>query len=164
VNFFDIALVLLLLLFAALGAWRGFVRELVSLLTWAAAIIAAWAFADEAALLFKGASTEGPVRQTLGFAVIFISVYIAGTVIGFVLHRFVSRSASLRTVNRAAGGVVGIFRGAVIVVLVFLLAGLTAFPQKPWWREAALAPMFEKIAVYATQYLPPDVARHVRYG
>ncbi|HKQ30968.1 MAG TPA: CvpA family protein [Burkholderiales bacterium] len=163
-NLFDVALILLLTLFAALGVWRGLVRELVSLLTWAAAAIAAWAFADDAAALFKGASAEGPVRQTLGFIVIFISVYIAGTILGFVLHRFVSRSAGLRTANRAAGGVIGVVRGAAVIVLVFLLAGLTPFPQKTWWREAALAPVFEKIAVYATQYLPSDVARHVRYG
>jgi membrane protein required for colicin V production len=164
VNLFDIVLVLLLALFAALGTWRGLVRELVSLLTWIGAAVAAWAFADEAAGLFKGMTAEGALRQTLGFVVIFIAVYIAGTILGFVLHRAVSRSASLRTVNRVAGGAIGIVRGTAIIVLVFLLAGLTSFPQKPWWKEAALAPIFERAALFAAEYLPPDVARHVRYG
>lgn len=163
-NVFDIVLVLLLALFAALGAWRGLVRELVSLLTWICAAAAAWAFADDAGLLFKGVTTEGALRLTLGFVSIFIVVFIAGTVLGFVLHRFVSRSASLRTVNRAAGGAMGIVRGIAVIVLVFLLAGLTAFPQRTWWREAALVPVFERMALFATQYLPPDVARHVRYS
>jgi membrane protein required for colicin V production len=164
VNLFDIVLILVLALFAALGAWRGFVRELVSLLTWTGAAVAAWAFADQAAALFKSVTHENALRQTLGFVVIFVSVFIAGTVLGFLLHRFVTRSAGLRTANRAVGGVIGVVRGVAVIVLVFLLAGLTAFPQRTWWKEASLAPIFEKAATLATQYLPPDVARHVRYS
>jgi membrane protein required for colicin V production len=164
VNLFDVVLILLFLVFAVIGVWRGLVRELVSLLTWAAAAAAAWFFAADVAVLFKNVTADIALRQTLGFVVIFVTVFIVGTALGFVLHRVVNRSAGFRTVNRAAGAVIGIVRGAVIVVLVFLLAGLTSVPKQPWWKEATLAPLFERAALFATQYLPPDVARHVRYG
>lgn len=163
-NLFDIGLILTLVLFAVFGAWRGFVRELVSLLTWAAAAVAAWAFADDVAALFKSVTQEAALRQTLAFVVIFVAVFIVGMIISYVLHRFVNRSAGLRSANRITGGMLGVVRGAAVVVAVFLLAGLTSFPQRTWWREAALAPVFERAAVFATQYLPPDVARHVRYS
>lgn len=164
VNVFDVALLLVLVLFAGIGAWRGLVREFVSLLTWIVAALAAWVFADEVAAMFAGLTPEQPLRQMLAFVVIFVVVFIAGSFVGLVLHKLVNRSAGLRTVNRIGGGAIGLLRGVAIVVIAFLLAGLTAFPQRAWWRDAALAPVFQRVAGYAAQYLPPDVARHVRYG
>jgi membrane protein required for colicin V production len=165
VNVFDLALLLVLALFAAFGAWRGFVRELVSLLTWAAAAVAAWAFADDVAVVFKSFTNESALRQTLAFIVIFVGVFIVGMIVGLLLHRFVNRSAGLRTANRVSGAVLGAVRGIAMIVLVFLLAGLTSFPQRTdWWRDATLAPAFERAALFVAQYLPPDVARHVRYS
>src|SRR3989344_8279484 len=35
-NYFDFTLLGVLLVFIAIGAWRGFVREILSLMTWAA--------------------------------------------------------------------------------------------------------------------------------
>lgn len=164
VNLFDVALLLVLALFVGIGAWRGLVRELVSLLTWIGAALAAWAFADDFAAQFRTLTQEDAMRQMLAFVIIFLCVFIVGTLFGFALHRFVNRSSGLRLVNRVVGGVLGLARGVAAVVIVFLLAGLTAVPQRAWWREALLTPGFERAANYVTQYLPTDVARHVRYG
>ncbi len=163
-NVFDVILLLVLALFTSIGSWRGFVRELVSFITWIVAGVAAWMLSGPLASLFERVARENELRQMLAFVVVFIAVFAIGMATGFVLHKFVSRSAGLRTVNRVAGGAVGFMRGAVIVVIVFLLAGLTSFPQRPWWREAALALPFERAATFAARYLPSDVARHVRYG
>lgn len=163
-NAFDLVLLLLLILFVAIGAWRGFVRELTSFVTWIGAAIVAWVFAADLAAHITFAASDEALRQLLAFAAIFVAAYIAGMLGGRALHRFVSRSAGLRTANSVVGGALGFARGAAIVVIVFLLAGLTAFPQRPWWREATLAPTFERAAVFAARYLPADVARHLRYG
>jgi membrane protein required for colicin V production len=163
-NALDIAIAALLLAFAALGAWRGFVRELVSLVTWVAACLGAWAFADSLASVFDGITQEPALRQVIAFVVIFIGVFAVGLATGLLLHRFVNRNAGLRLPNRFLGGVVGLTRGAVLVVALFLLAGLTSFPQRDWWREAALSPVFQRAALAAAHYIPRDVARHIRYG
>src|SRR5687767_742801 len=118
ISSFDISLVLMLLLFTAIGAWRGFVRELVSFITWVAACITAWMFADQLAVVFEGLTQEGALRQMLAFALIFIVIFIVGTLIGLALHKLVSKSAGLRFVNRVTGGVLGLARGGVIVVIV----------------------------------------------
>ena len=107
---------------------------------------------------------EAELRKKLAFVIIFVVVFVIGMVIGTLLHKFVNRSAGLRTANRVTGGAVGLVRGTVIMVVLVLLAGLTSFPQRPWWREAALVVPFERVATYATRYLPQDVARHVRYS
>jgi membrane protein required for colicin V production len=164
VNVFDVILILLLALFTGIGVWRGLVRELVSFVTWVVAGIGAWMFAGRLASAFESLTRESELQQMLAFAVIFVAVFVIGTAIGLVLHKLVNRSAALRSVNRVTGGALGLVRGSAIVVIFFLLAGLTSFPQRPWWREAALAPAFERAAAFASHYLPPDVARHVRYG
>ncbi len=163
-NVFDVILLLLLAVFTGIGVWRGFVRELVSFLTWVAACIAAWMFADRLASVFESLTHESELRRILAFAAVFVTVFVSGMAIGLVLHKLVNRSAGLRSVNRITGAAVGLARGVAIVVILFLLAGLTSFPQRPWWREAALAPAFERAATFASRYLPQDVARHVRYG
>ncbi len=163
-NAFDISLLLVLAVFVGIGVWRGFVRELISVITWIAAGFAAWTFSERLAPMFNSFAKENAVRQMLAFAVVFLAVFIVGTVIGALLHKFVNRSASLRIANRVTGGLVGLVRGVAIVVIIFLIAGVTSFPQRAWWRDAALAPPFERAAAFAARYLPPDVARHVRYG
>jgi membrane protein required for colicin V production len=164
VNGFDLTLLSLLALFSLIGAWRGLVRELVSLLTWVGAAAAAWFFAGDIADLFGAVTREQALQQVLAFAVIFIAVFIVGTMIGVGLHGLVSRSSGMRSANRTMGGMLGLVRGAAIIVILFLVAGVTPYPKRDWWREAALTPTFENMAAYVARYLPQDVARHVRYG
>jgi len=164
VNVFDIILILLLAVFTGVGVWRGFVRELVSFITWIVACVAAWMFSGRLASLFESVAREGELRQMLAFITVFAAVFVIGIAIGYLLNKVVNRYAGLRTFNRVSGGAVGMLRGVALVVILFLLAGLTSFPQRSWWKDAALAPPFERAAAFATRYLPQDVARHVRYG
>lgn len=163
-NGFDLSLLALLLVFAGIGAWRGLVREAVSLATWVLASLLSWLYAADLARVFDGLTSDPPLRQVLAFAVIFAVVFIVGAVAGVLLHRFLLRNATFRVANRIFGGFIGLARGTAVILIVFLLAGLTNYPQRPWWRAALLAPWFERVALYASGYIPPDVARHIRYG
>src|SRR5437868_3121608 len=52
-NVFDVILLLVLVLFTSIGTWRGFVRELVSFITWIVAGMAAWMLSGPLAPLFE---------------------------------------------------------------------------------------------------------------
>lgn len=158
----DFLILIVLGAFALLGLWRGFVRELLSLVVWVVA--GAWLLADIAAPLFRALSTDAIAQQVLGFALVFVLLLVGGALAARLIDKLLVRGAVLRVSNRALGAAFGAARGAVVVVLVFLLAGLTAIPQRAWWREARLVPYFETIARTAADYLPRDVARHIRYG
>src|SRR5438105_4819747 len=106
VNLFDVSLVLVLAVFVGIGVWRGFVRELISLITWIVACLTAWTFSDRVAPWFESLITEQPLRQLVGFIIIFVAVFITGSVIGLLLHKVVTRNATFRNVNRVPGGVV----------------------------------------------------------
>jgi membrane protein required for colicin V production len=163
-SIFDVVLVVLLAVFTAIGAWRGFVRELVALLTWVAAVAVAWLFAADLAGRFAALTAEPALRQAFAFIAIFAVVFALGTVAGLMLNRLVRARQGLRLANVLLGGLVGTLRGVSVIVIAFLVAGLTSIPQRDWWRAALLTPQFERAALFASGYIPRDVARHIRYG
>jgi membrane protein required for colicin V production len=164
VNAFDILLIVILAASAVFGAWRGFVREVLSLLAWVLAAVVAWMFADDFGGFFTSLSGEPALRQALAFVLLFVGVLVAGAVVSYLVHRALVKGEFARWPNRVLGALFGLGRGVLIVTIAFLLAGLTAVPQQSWWRQAVLSPYFEQVAMFVSGYLPSDVARHIRYG
>ena len=162
-NKFDLIILAVMLVFTVIGAWRGLVREIITVLTWVLSCLLAWLFASRFSVIFKGMVDDPALRQLLAFALIFIVVFVLGIVASWFIHTHLPGKRSFRNAHIALGGVVGAARGAAIVIAVFLVAGLTSFPQRPWWREASFAPYFERAAVYVAGYMPRDIARHIRY-
>lgn len=163
-NSFDLLILGILAIFAAFGAWRGLLSEVISLLTWTLAGVLAWWYAVPVSRLFRGFMEDESLRQLFTFALIFAAVFALGLVVSWLLHKYFPAKRAFRLANTALGGLVGVVRGAVIVVVVFLVAGLTPIPERSWWRDAAFSPYFERAAVYVAGYLPRDIARHIRYG
>ncbi len=163
-NIFDLILVAVLSVFAITGMLRGLVLELLSLIMWPIAAIAAWLFADNVEGWFKELIGDSQLRLVACFIMIFVAVFIVGSILGYFINKVLPLKGVLRAPNLILGGAVGIVRGAVIIVIVFLVAGITTIPQRPWWRESALAPTFQTLAMEVSAYLPRDVARHIRYG
>lgn len=162
-NNFDLIILAVMLVFTAIGAWRGLVREVITALTWVLSGLLAWLFAGKLSVIFKGMVDDPALRQLLAFVLIFIVVFVLGIVASWFIHKHLPGKRGFRIANNVLGGVIGAARGAVIVIAVFLVAGLTSFPQRPWWREASFTPYFERAAVYVAGYMPHDIARHIRY-
>jgi membrane protein required for colicin V production len=162
-NIFDLIILAVVLVFTAIGAWRGLVREIITVLTWVLSCLLAWFFAGRFSVIFKGMVDDPALRQLLAFVLIFIVVFVLGIVASWFIHKHLPGKRGFRIANIALGGVIGAARGAVIVIAVFLVAGLTPFPQRSWWREASFTPYFERAAVYVAGYMPHDIARHIRY-
>jgi membrane protein required for colicin V production len=162
-NRFDLLLLIVLLLFTAVGAWRGFMREALSLAAWAIAGVLALMFAGRAAQWFPGFVSDPALRLALAFMVLFILIFLATTAFAWWLDRLFTKQRLWRVFNRLAGAAFGALRAGVLLVLAFLLAGLTDLPKRPWWRESQLAPVFVTAATWVKGYLPRDIARHIRY-
>lgn len=163
-NSFDLLIIGILAIFAAIGAWRGLLSELISMLTWVLSVLLAWLYAAPLSRFFKGLIEDAALRQLAAFALIFMLVFVLGLVASWLIHKYFPAKRAFRIANTALGGLVGAARGGVVVIVVFLVAGLTPFPQRDWWRESAIAPVFERAAVYVAGYIPRDIAQHLRYG
>ncbi len=163
-NGFDVVLVLVLLAFLAIGALRGMVREVLSLAVWIVAAVVGWLLADSLESSLKGMFDDRNTRRVLAFVALFALFWVIGGIGAFFLNRAFTGVRSLRIPNLVLGGVIGTARGAMLILIVFLFAALTSLPQRTWWKDSAVAPVFERVVVSIGQYLPRDIARHIRFG
>ena len=161
---FDLVLLSVLIVFALLGAWRGLVSEVVAILQWVISGVVAWFFAGSLSHLFERFVGEPALRKLLAFILIFIVVFALGVVASWLIRKSLPAKRGFRIANAVLGGAFGATRGALIILIVFLAAGLTTYPQRSWWRHSSLAPFFERSALYVSGYLPDDIARHIRYS
>ncbi len=163
-NAFDHVLIVILAAFTVTGAIRGFVLEVLSIILWPVSALIAWLLADQGAGLFQSLIGEPQLRIVAAFVLIFILVFIVGTVVVYLIHRALPLRGMLRKPNLILGALVGLLRGGIIIVIVFLVAGITSLPQRPWWRESTLAPYFQKVAIAVGSYMPRDIARHIKFS
>jgi membrane protein required for colicin V production len=119
---------------------RGFVREVLGIVTvLIALLLAAWLY-HRSAPLFKDVVRTENLALFFAFSVIFVGVLIIGTVAIWLITRFM-KFAKLQWFDQLLGGAFGFIRGWVFVSV--LLLGLTAFGvQTDRVRTSALAPYF----------------------
>lgn len=153
----DYAILAVILVSVAVGALRGFIKEVFSLLVWAAAFLVAYHFAGDIADLMKDTVTLPSARTAMGFAGIFIAVLLVGGLLNYLLGRLVE-STGLTGTDRLLGGAFGAVRGLAIVLVVLLVAGFTPIPGDPWWKESRTIDRLMPLVVWVTGYFPESVA------
>jgi membrane protein required for colicin V production len=163
-NAFDYLMIVVLVAFTITGAIRGFVLEVLSLVLWPVAALIAWVFADQAAVFFQSFVSDPQLRVVAAFAAVFLVAFILGTIVVYFIHRALPLRGMLRKPNVLLGALIGVLRGGIVILIVFLVAGITSLPQRSWWQQSLLAPYFQKAAVAVSTYIPRDIARHIRFG
>ncbi|HEX4510741.1 MAG TPA: CvpA family protein [Burkholderiaceae bacterium] len=133
----DIVLLAVLCISVLVGLWRGFVFEIVSLLGWVVAWVAAnmggpW-LADK---LLPGATQV--LRFWVAYAVVFVLVLIVCTLLARLLRALIS-ATPLTFVDRLLGGAFGVARGAFVLVIIGTLVTLSPYAHATWWRESQSA-------------------------
>ncbi len=88
---------------------------------------------------------------------------LLGAIINFLASKLVDKTGLTGT-DRLLGIVFGVARGGVIVAILVLLAGLTPFPQDPWWQDSQFIGYFEELAMWMRSYLPDDIADNITYA
>lgn len=159
---FDYAVLGAVALSLLLGVWRGVVSEILALVAWVAAFVSARTWAAPAGELVALGVTEPAWRQVTGFLAVFVAVLILFALARWLLSLLL-KAVGLAPLDRVLGAVFGIARGVLVVWVIVLLAGLTALPQQQWWRLALLAPPLETAVLAAKPWLPPDLAKRIRY-
>lgn len=158
----DILIISIIALSAIISLIRGFVTEAVSLATWIAAFALAWFFFRPLSVELEPWIDVPSIRLGVAYGVILLVVLVVGALINQFMKKLVD-STGLSGTDRLIGIFFGAARGAVVVAILILLAGLTPFPQDPWWAESRLIPHFQEMAVWLKGYLPDDIAANFRY-
>lgn len=125
-NGVDPALAVLIGVFALRGYWRGFVRESFALLALVAGLVVAFHSAARAAVeLERHLALPPPIEAGAAFVAVFVVVYLGSNMLGVLIDRL-ARGRATGLLNRIAGMVFGMGKGAA--VLAFVLLFLHLFP------------------------------------
>ena len=118
-----------------LGAWRGLVYEVLSVLGWIAAfVLAQWLAPDAAAWLPMGRSGDA-LRYAAGFVLVFVVAAFVAGLLAWLLKKVVE-AVGLRPIDRTLGAAFGLVRGAVLLLAVAVVINMTALQAGAWWTES----------------------------
>ena len=159
---FDLAVLVIVGLSVLLSLIRGLVREVLALAAWVVAFLAANVLAGEVAPWLPEAIPTEALRLLAGFLVVFVVVLIAVSALAILASKLV-KSAGLGIEDRLLGGVFGLARGMLVVMILVLLAGLTSLPRQPVWRNAVLSDSLVAFAGSIKAWLPADLSQRITY-
>jgi len=128
---FDYVVIAIVGLSILLSVIRGLIREVLALLAWVVAFIAA-------------------------------NFLLSMSVLAMFASKLV-KNAGLGVEDRMLGGVFGLARGMLVVMVLVLLAGLTSLPKQPAWREAMLSKPLESFAGRVKPWLPGGLSQRISY-
>ena len=137
-NELDTAILLVTALSCIFGFWRGFVKEILALVTWIAALLIGWVGSDYLSGLMANIIENDSVRDISAFALIFIMVVLLGSVLSRVLAKLLTITG-LRFIDSFLGGMFGIARG-LIIVLVSMLISSIFISETEQWQQSILIP------------------------
>ena len=159
---FDFVVLAVLAISGVLGLVRGLLKELLSLVAYVLAFVAAiWWGPTVYGWLTPYIETT-LLRMGAAYAAVFIAALLAVGLVNMTLAALI-RATGLSPADHGLGGIFGLARGLLIILALVVAAGYTPLPQEPWWRNA----MFSHPAVSAVKqiksWLPSSLATWLPY-
>lgn len=158
------------------GFGRGFVKEVVSLITLIAAFFVASMFANPLAVAFTssapvqsavsqasnaiGVSAAQPVSYLalgISFAVLFALTVIAGSIISYILN-IAFQTGILGFGNRVLGGLFGLCRGFLVNLVIIFVIQLTPMGNHAYWHQSQLVTAFQPAVQWLGNVVSPALS------
>jgi len=138
-NLFDYLLLAITGFSMVLSLWRGFVREIISLIGLVAAFMVAGRASGMAADLVHGWIPNSTAANLAGFGLVFVSVMLVVALIGSLIRKLVDM-ADLTASDRTLGMIFGLTRGLLLIGLFFLIFTSYSKLDKPWLKQSLITP------------------------
>jgi membrane protein required for colicin V production len=157
--------ILLALLAASmlLGAWRGLVYEVLSVLGWIASFVLAQWFAPEVADMLPMQKSDQTLRYAAAFVVVFIASVFAAGLISALMKKIIS-AVGLRPVDRILGAFFGVFRGLILLLALSVVVHMTALQESEWWLASKGGPMLMTLLKGLKPMLPEKFGAYLPDG
>lgn len=175
-NWIDYIILLIFFFSIIAGFIRGFVKEVVSLITLVAAFVIATMFSNALAQLFTshpsvqnavsqattslGVDTAQPVSYIalgISFALLFAGTIIVGMIVSFFLN-FAFKSGVLGIGNRLLGGIFGLVRGYIINLALIFVVQLTPLGTQASWSQSQFVNMYQPAVQWLGNIVSPSLA------
>lgn len=156
-NWLDLSILILLLIFTLIGLIRGFIKQLFSICAIVGGILAG-------AILYKlagdmltknGLINNSDIAGILGFIVVMFFSYIIIQLLGWITHIIIG-NIKLSWINRIGGGVLGLFIGFIIVLFAYSATGIFISEKSPAFKSSVLLPYIKETSVLIKKTIPKD--------
>jgi len=139
-NFLDWLVLLILLSSILLSALKGFVRELLGIVSLVAAFFLSVMFYRTASTPLKEVVKSENIALFLGFVIVFLGTLLVGALVIWALQKLI-KFAKIQWFDRLLGAAFGFIRGWLLGSIVFLV--LTSFNlQIERVKSSQLAPYY----------------------
>ncbi len=155
----DYVLVGVILISMLIGVLRGLVKEVMSLLGWVLAGWTALQFSNEFALLLENFISHDGLRFALAFIGLFVGVLVVSMLVNHLVTKLIHLSG-LKGIDRLLGSLFGALRGALLVVVIVLLGGISPMAAEAAWSNSIVVEYFEQ----AANWLSDSFAGHMEQG
>lgn len=159
---FDYLILFVLLCSIIISTMRGLIKEVLSLVSWIVSFVVANAYGATLAGWLPDLVPGQSLRLIVGFLVLFIGVRLLMSLLMKAVDALI-KASGLSLADRGLGGLFGLARGCVIVMVAVLLCGMTSIPQQAFWKDALLSPMAETAAKTIIPFLPGSLIQHVKF-
>ena len=139
---------------SAFGVRRGFIKEIMSLRSWIAALLVSRVYSVSLASILENLIDNPSVRYVIAFSVLFVIIIMLGTLLNHLLSKLLVVTG-LKTIDRLLGAVFGVARGTVIV-LVFLFVLNVFVSESEWWQQSTLIP-YGMVLIEESQFFIGDM-------
>jgi len=153
VNYFDYILIAIVGLSMVLSLWRGFVREIISLIGLVAAFLVASRTSGNMGDFLTTWIPNSTTADIAGFIMVFVLIMVLVGIIGAIIRKLVYL-ADLTATDRTLGIFFGIARGFLLIALCFLIYSSYSKPDQAWAKNSLLTPYAIQLANLLGQAIP----------
>jgi membrane protein required for colicin V production len=156
----DWIFALVLLASLLLGAWRGLVYEVLSLVNWVAAFILAQWLANDVAHKLPMSGASEAIRYTAAFALIFVlSVFVGGLLVALIKKLFAA--VGLQAADRALGAVFGVLRGVIVLLSATVIVSMTPLHRSAWWQDSVATGLAQTVLQGLRPVMPQEFGKYL---
>jgi membrane protein required for colicin V production len=149
-----------LLLSMALGAWRGLVYEVLSVMGWVASFVIAQLYAATVGQMLPMSGATDALRYAAGFMLTFIASAFAAGLLAWLAKKLIE-TVGLRPVDRTLGAFFGLLRGIVILLAATTAVLMTPLKEGEWWKQSAGAGILSAMLKAVKPILPSEVGQYI---
>lgn len=142
------------------GVLRGLLFEVMSVLGWVVAYVAAHAFGPWASAWLPVGSPGSWLDAAAGFVAVFLAVLVVWSLLAWVIRRLIQASP-LSPLDRLFGALFGLLRGLLVALVVATGVNLTPLAQSASWQASHGAAGMDVLLSELKPWLPPEVVRHL---
>jgi membrane protein required for colicin V production len=161
IGWVDWAQLAVLLVSVIVGLVRGLVFEVLSLLGWVAAYVAAQMMSPDVAPHLPVGAPGSALNHGAAFAVVFVLALVAWMLMARLV-RLLVHATPLTLIDRTLGGVFGLVRAMVLLLAVATVVSFTPAVRAGPWQASHGAAWLGVLLSGLKPVLPPALARHLQ--